>query len=54
MVLLTVVFGRDVGLTLRQHATLAAITVGLAWLCTWIVFLEDAESGRAANGRAER
>jgi hypothetical protein len=44
MIILLVVFGRDTGLTLRQHATLAAMTVGLAWLCTWIIFLEDTDS----------
>jgi len=43
MVVMLVLFGHDAGLTLRQHATLGAITVGLAALCTWIIFLEHAE-----------
>jgi hypothetical protein len=50
MVVMLVVFGRDTGLTLRQHATLAVITVGLAALCTWIIFLEHA--GPPADGEA--
>ncbi len=47
MVILLVAFGRDAGLTLRQHVTLAVITGAVAWLCTWIVFLEDADSDGA-------
>jgi hypothetical protein len=43
MVVMIVLFGRDAGLTLRQHATLAVISVGLAALCTWIIFLEHGE-----------
>lgn len=42
MVILIIAFGWDAGLTLRQHGTLAVLTVGLAWVCTWIIFLEDA------------
>ena len=41
MVLAVAVFGRDVGLTAGQHIALAGVTVPLAWLCTWIIFLED-------------
>jgi hypothetical protein len=41
MVLAAAVFGRDVGLTAGQHVALAAVTIPLAWLCTWIIFLED-------------
>ncbi|MBI3972327.1 MAG: hypothetical protein HY332_13690 [Chloroflexi bacterium] len=44
MVVMLVLFGRDAGLTLRQHVVLATVTVALAWLCTWIVFLDDADS----------
>ena len=44
MVTMMVLFARDAGLTLRQHVTLAAVTVGLAALCTWIIFLEHAEA----------
>jgi hypothetical protein len=35
-----VLFGRDVGLTFQQHATLVVVAIGLAWLCSWIAFLE--------------
>ena len=45
MVVMIVLFGLDAGLTFRQHATLAAIAVGLAWLCTWIAFLEQGDAG---------
>ena len=41
MVLAVAVFGRDVGLTAGQHIALAGVTIPLAWLCTWISFLED-------------
>ncbi len=51
MVVLMVLFGRDAGLTFRQHATLGVITVGLAALCTWIIFLEHAEP--PGNGEAD-
>ncbi|MGH2353672.1 MAG: hypothetical protein ACRDJN_18875, partial [Chloroflexota bacterium] len=44
MVLVVILFGRDAGLTFRQHATLALLTIPLAWLCTWIVFLEETPS----------
>jgi hypothetical protein len=40
MVAMVVWFGLDAGLTFRQHATLSAIAVLLAWLCAWIIFLE--------------
>jgi hypothetical protein len=40
MVAMIVLFGVDAGLTFRQHVTLAAIAALLAWLCTWIIFLE--------------
>jgi hypothetical protein len=43
MVVLMTLFAFDAGLTLRQHVTLAVITVGLAWLCVWIISLEDRE-----------
>jgi hypothetical protein len=45
MVLAVLVFGRDVGLTLGQHAALAGLCLPLAWLCTWIIFLEGGEGG---------
>jgi hypothetical protein len=41
MALAVLVFGRDVGLTAGQHAFLTALCLPLAWLCTWIVFLES-------------
>jgi hypothetical protein len=41
MALAVLVFGRDVGLTAGQHAFLTALCLPLAWLCTWIVFLEN-------------
>ena len=41
MALAVLVFGRDVGLTAGQHAFLTALSLPLAWLCTWIVFLES-------------
>ncbi len=44
MVLAVAVFGRDVGLTAGQHFALAGLTIPLAWLCTWIIFLEDGAS----------
>jgi hypothetical protein len=47
MALAVLVFGRDVGLTAGQHATLAVLCLPLAWLCTWIVFLEN---GDASDG----
>ena len=40
MGLAVVVFGRDVGLTAAQHATLVLLCLPLALLCTWIVSLE--------------
>jgi hypothetical protein len=39
------VFAWDSGLALRQYLAVAATTVLLALLCTWIVFLENAEPG---------
>ena len=45
MVLAVLVFGRDVGLTSGQHAALAVLCLPLAWLCTWIIFLEGGENG---------
>jgi hypothetical protein len=47
MALAVLVFGRDVGLTAGQHALLATLCLPLAWLCTWIIFLE---SGDATDG----
>ena len=49
MALAVLVFGRDVGLTFGQHAALTALTLPLAWLCTWIVFLESGEDGAAGG-----
>ncbi|HEX2037715.1 MAG TPA: hypothetical protein VHS99_26360 [Chloroflexota bacterium] len=49
MVLVVVIFGRDAGLTLQQHATLAALAVPLAWVCTWIVFLEERDDAGDAG-----
>lgn len=40
MVAMVIGFGLDAGLTLREHAFLVAVTVLLAGLCTWMVFLE--------------
>jgi hypothetical protein len=45
MLLLMTLFSLDAGLTLRQYAAIAAATVGFAWLCVWIVFLEEQEPG---------
>jgi hypothetical protein len=50
MVLVVAVFGRDTGLTVGQHAALAAMCLPLAWLCTWIVFLEDGDDAGDAGG----
>ena len=41
MALAVLTFGRDVGLTAGQHALLTALCLPLAWLCTWIIFLES-------------
>jgi len=43
MALAVLVFGRDVGLTTAQHALLTLLCLPLAWLCTWIIFLESGE-----------
>jgi hypothetical protein len=50
MVLAVLVFGRDVGLTLGQHAALAVVCLPLAWLCTWIIFLESGEGDPRGAG----
>ena len=50
MVILVVLFGRDAGLTFGQHAALAGVTVAVAWLCAWIICLEDRESGAPERG----
>jgi len=51
MVVMMILFGHDAGLTFRQHASLGVITVGLAALCTSIIFLEHAEP--PPSGEAE-
>jgi len=50
MVVMMILFAQDAGLTFRQHATLALVTIGLAALCTWIIFLEHQDP--AADGDA--
>ena len=45
MVTLMTLFSLDAGLAPREYAAIAAATVGLAWLCVWIVFLEEQEPG---------
>jgi hypothetical protein len=40
MLIVLALFSRGAGLTLRQQLFLATATVVLAWLCTWIIFLE--------------
>ena len=45
MLVLMAIFSTDVGFTLRQYAALSVATILLAGLCTWIIFLEDAEPG---------
>jgi hypothetical protein len=44
MVILVVLFGKDAGLTFGQHTALALVTVGVAWLCAWIICLADREA----------
>ncbi len=45
MVLLMTLFSLDAGLTSREYTAIAVATVALAWLCVWIVFLEEDEPG---------
>ena len=40
MAVMVILFGQDAGLTLSQHAVVVVVTIGLAALCTWIIFLE--------------
>ncbi len=48
MLVILALFSRGAGLTMRQQLFLAAATVVLAWLCTWIIFLEhDDPAGRS-------
>ena len=44
MVVMMALFALDAGLTLRQHIILALAAVALAGACTWIIFLEHADS----------
>ncbi|HEV2124682.1 MAG TPA: hypothetical protein VGW38_18175 [Chloroflexota bacterium] len=53
MVGLMLLFGWSADLTLRQYVTLSIATAGLAWLCVWIISLEDREhDGRDESGSA--
>ncbi len=48
MLVILALFSRGAGLTVRQQLFLAAATVVLAWLCTWIIFLEhDDPAGKS-------
>jgi hypothetical protein len=44
MAVMVILFGLDAGMAFRHHATLVLVAAGLAWLCTWIIFLEDSAS----------
>ena len=48
MVALLIFFGREVGLTAFNWASLIVATVGVAGLCIWIISWED--DGEEANG----
>lgn len=50
MAVVVVVFGRDTGLTLTQHAILTVLAVPLAGACTWIARLEDGSAESTADG----
>lgn len=50
MAVVVVVFGRDTGLTLTQHALLTVLAVPLAGACTWIAGLEDGSAESTADG----
>ena len=52
MAVMVILFGQDAGLTLRQHAVLVVVTIGLAALCTWIIFLETPD-GPERSGTAD-
>ena len=41
MVVLLVIEAREVGLLFTQWIALIAATVGVAWLCVWIISWED-------------
>lgn len=43
MLLMLAVFSVDAGLTPRQFAAVAGATLLLAWLCAWVITLEDVE-----------
>jgi hypothetical protein len=40
MVAMAILFGKDAGLTLRQHLVVVIATIILALLCAWIICLE--------------
>ncbi len=46
MVAMMVAFSLAAGLSARQMAILGAVTVGLAGLCSWIVFLEHGQDAQ--------
>ena len=43
MLLMLTLFSLDAGLTIRQFAAVSVATLLLAWLCAWVITLEDAE-----------
>ncbi len=43
MLLMLTVFSVDAGLTPRQFVAVAGATLLMAWLCAWVITLEDAE-----------
>jgi len=43
MLVMLTVFSVDAGLTPRQFAAVAGATLLMAWLCAWVITLEDAE-----------
>ena len=43
MLVMLTVFSVDAGLTPRQFVAVAGATLLMAWLCAWVITLEDAE-----------
>lgn len=50
MLAMLVLFSRDSGLTPAQLGAMAAATVVLAWLCAWVIHLEERETSPESEG----